>query len=72
MLECHLETSVTDWVIEHPVTLPLFQSLQIDHHCGGKSLEFACRERNLDPQAVMSKIQELLEKTHGADDNPEK
>jgi regulator of cell morphogenesis and NO signaling len=56
MSECDLDTSVPDWVIEHPETLALFQELGIDYCCGGKSLAYACQERGLDPAAVLSRI----------------
>jgi len=38
MDECDLDTSVPDWIIEHPETLATFQELGIDYGCGGKSL----------------------------------
>jgi iron-sulfur cluster repair protein YtfE (RIC family) len=38
---CDLDTSVPDWVIEHPDTLTVFQQLGIDYCCGGKSLGYA-------------------------------
>ena len=37
MSECDLDTSVPDWVIDHPETLSVFQELGIDTCCGGKS-----------------------------------
>ncbi|MBS0209440.1 MAG: DUF542 domain-containing protein [Planctomycetes bacterium] len=57
MTTCDLDTSVPDWVIEHPETWPCFQRLGIDYSCGGKSLAYACRERGLDAAMV---LQELL------------
>ena len=61
MKNCNLETSVPDWVIDHPRALSYFKELQIDYCCGGKSLEFACREKHLDPHAVLAKLYHLLE-----------
>jgi len=60
MTECSLETSVPDWVIDHPETLAVFQELAIDFSCGGKSLGFACRERGLSEQHVLSKLHEVI------------
>lgn len=54
MIECSAETSVPDWIIDHPETLAVFQELGIDYSCGGKSLEFACREQALPEQYVMA------------------
>lgn len=56
MTECDLDFSVPDWIIEHPETLAVFQELGVDYSCGGKSLEFACRERQLDVHSVLSKL----------------
>jgi regulator of cell morphogenesis and NO signaling len=60
MTECSLETSVPDWVIDHPETLAVFQELGIDFCCGGKSLGFACREHGLSEQHVLSKLNEVI------------
>jgi iron-sulfur cluster repair protein YtfE (RIC family) len=61
MTECLLETSVPDWIIDHPETLGVFQDLGIDYSCGGKSLEFACQEQGLDEQFVLSKLREVID-----------
>ena len=60
MSECDLETPVPDWGIEHPVTLAVFQELGIDYCCGGKSLEFACRQQGLDAEVVLAKLLSCL------------
>lgn len=56
MTSCDLDSSVPDWVIERPETLAVFQELRIDYSCGGKSLEYACRERGLDAEAVLARL----------------
>ncbi|MFO0929059.1 MAG: DUF542 domain-containing protein [Gemmataceae bacterium] len=56
-----LDTSVPDWVIDHPETLSVFQELGIDTCCGGKSLGFACRQRGLDGEAVLAKLLRRLD-----------
>ena len=61
MRESDLETSVSDWVIEQPATLTIFQQLGIDYTCGGKSLAYACRQRGLDEQAVLAKLYGCLD-----------
>lgn len=60
MTESSLETSVPDWVIDHPETLAMFQELGVDFSCGGKSLGFACREQGLSEQYVLSKLHEVI------------
>ena len=60
MTECSLETAVPDWIIDHPETLTVFQDLGIDYSCGGKSLEFACREHGLNEMVVLSTLKEVI------------
>ena len=60
MSDCDLDTSVPDWVIDHPETLPVFQELGIDTCCGGKSRGFACRQRGLDGEAVLAQLHRRL------------
>jgi len=59
MIECSPETFVPNRVIDHPETLAVFQVLRIDYSCGGKSLEFVCREQALPEQHVLSKLHEV-------------
>lgn len=61
MSECDANTSVPDWVIEHPETIVLFQEMGIDYCCGGKSLAYACQERGLDATAVLLKVRRWIE-----------
>jgi len=56
MSECDLDTSVPDWVIDHPETFSLFRELGIDTCCCGKSLAYACSQQGLDEQAVLKKL----------------
>ena len=56
MIDCDLDTSVPDWLIDHPESLAVFQELGIDCSCGGKSLGYACRQQGLDAEAVLSKL----------------
>ncbi len=56
MSPCDLETSVPDWIIDHPETLVVFQEFGIDTSCGGKSLRYACHQQRLDEQLVLAKL----------------
>jgi regulator of cell morphogenesis and NO signaling len=63
-----LETTVGQWVAEHPQLSRLFESLRIDYCCGGGiSLKDACRGRNLDPQHVLTQIEAAIA-TRSAED----
>jgi len=52
-----LNTSVVEWVIEHPEAETVFQELGIDYCCDGKSLAYVCHQQGLDGVAVLEKIQ---------------
>jgi regulator of cell morphogenesis and NO signaling len=67
MGDCDLDTPVPEWVIEHPETLAVFQELGIEYCCGGKSLASACRDRGLDAEAVLTRLQRFLEVQHKDD-----
>jgi iron-sulfur cluster repair protein YtfE (RIC family) len=56
MSDCDLDSSVPDWVIEHPETLVVFQELGIDTSCGGKSLGYACHQQGLDEEAILKRL----------------
>ena len=53
-----LDSSVPDWLIDHPQLLPLFKSLGIDYCCGGKSLRGASEEQGLRPEGVWKQCQD--------------
>ena len=61
MSECDLETAVPDWLIEHPEILPVLEELGIDYSCGGKSLEYACQERELDADLVVARLRRVID-----------
>ncbi len=63
MTDCDLETSVPDWIIDHPETLAVFQELGIDYSCGGKSLEYACQKQGLNGKVVLDKLHRRIEAT---------
>jgi regulator of cell morphogenesis and NO signaling len=53
-----LETSIVDWVIDAPASVPIFQQFGIDYSCAGKSLEYACRQAGADPREVLVRLRE--------------
>ena len=53
-----LQSQVSDIVTSIPQTADLFRSLRIDFCCGGQvPLEEAAKQRNLEPAAVLEKVQ---------------
>ena len=61
MTSCDLDTSVPDWIIEHPKTLAVFQELGIDCSCGGKSLGYLCLQMGLNGEVVLARLLRFLE-----------
>lgn len=54
MCPLDLDSSVPDWLIDHPELFLPFRQFGIDDSCGGKSLRTAFRERGLDPEAALA------------------
>ena len=50
---CDLETSVPDWLIDHPETASVFREFGIDDSCGGKSLGYVCQHQGIDGRLVL-------------------
>ncbi len=62
MNSLNLQSTVGQWVAQHPQLSRLFESLKIDYCCGGGvALEDACRGRNLDPEQVLRQMEEAAQ-----------
>ncbi|WLD13632.1 DUF542 domain-containing protein [Planctellipticum variicoloris] len=59
-MECGLEDSVVDWVLEHPAALMVFEQFGIDATCAGKSLEYVCRQAGIDPAVVLAELRRVV------------
>ena len=64
-MECDLDTSVPDWLIDHPESAAVFAELQIDTSCGGKSLEYVCRQQGINPATVLTRLVDLANRKQG-------
>lgn len=67
MTECDLETTVPEWMIEHPETFAVFRDANIDCSCGGKSLRYACEQQGLDADAVLDQLRRMIEANRDSD-----
>jgi regulator of cell morphogenesis and NO signaling len=58
----HLTISdpIVDWVIDCPKSIPILEKHGIEYCCGGKSLAYACEQRDLDPNQVLLEIQKAI------------
>lgn len=59
-IRCELFSSIPDWIIEYPETSPVFDALQLDSSCGGKSLEHVCINKGLNPALVVRQLEETI------------
>lgn len=68
MNQLDLDTSVGEWVAQHPQLSRLFETLKIDFCCGGAvSLEDACVGLNLEPGGVLVRIQAAIQERDASD-----
>ncbi|OAI53505.1 hypothetical protein AYO47_04675 [Planctomyces sp. SCGC AG-212-M04] len=56
-----LDSSLPDWLIDVPGSAVIFQRYNLDDSCGGKSLEYICRQAGLDPQQVLAELRSLMQ-----------
>lgn len=59
-MDCDLDTSIPDWIMEHPQTQSVFDELGVDTSCGGKSLQYVCHHLGLSPPAVLQRLQQIV------------
>ncbi|MAT15013.1 MAG: hypothetical protein CMJ46_07060 [Planctomyces sp.] len=59
-MKCELHDSLPDWIIEYPETQTVFRELGLDESCGGKSLEYLCRQQGLVPEDVLHRLQQVI------------
>lgn len=67
MSDDELDRSVVDWAIDHPESIAVFERYQIEYCCGGKSLQYACLERGLDPREVLAKLHQAMKSPPSAE-----
>lgn len=61
MTDCDLDTSIPDWIIDHPETLSVFREFGIDDSCGGKSLGYICDQQGIDRKLVLKTLHRKVE-----------
>lgn len=65
-----LKDTVGDWVVNHPTTSRVFEKRRIDYCCGGgKSLEQACQDSQVDTKELLAELAESL--SHQVDEADE-
>jgi iron-sulfur cluster repair protein YtfE (RIC family) len=65
VLEFDIDSAVPDWIVEYPQTLVVFQEFGIDYCYGGKSLDFACKERCIPAATILARIRQVVGRHEG-------
>jgi regulator of cell morphogenesis and NO signaling len=62
-----VNTSVGQWVAQHPATSRIFEASGIDYCCGGnKPLAQACADRKIDPRELLSRLEQATTSAYAA------
>lgn len=67
MTRDELEASVADWATDYPESIPVFQQFGVDYCCGGKSLEYACRQSGVDPREFLTALRRVIDLRGGGE-----
>ena len=59
-----LDSSLPDWLIDVPASAAVFKRWNLDTSCGGKSLDYICRQSGIDPRQVLNELQALQRPSH--------
>ncbi|MBB02226.1 MAG: hypothetical protein CMJ47_06240 [Planctomyces sp.] len=68
---CDLDTSVPDWIIDHPETASVLREFGIDDSCGGKSLGYVCDQQGIDGKLVLKMLQRKITISRNEDERRE-
>jgi iron-sulfur cluster repair protein YtfE (RIC family) len=60
MSEIDFEKGVADWAVDCPAAVAIFEQYGIDYCCGGKSLQYACRQAGAALEEIAKKLQAAI------------
>lgn len=66
-MNCDLDSSIPDWIIEYPGTTTVFNEFGLDISCAGKSLAYVCHHQGLSLPDVLRRLQSVVENTTAND-----
>lgn len=69
-MDSDLETSIPDWIIDHPETAGIFAALGLDTSCGGKSLEYVASQAGLSPSEVLHQLRNKVRQDRDSNAEP--
>tara|TARA_R110002049_G_scaffold285698_4_gene466973 strand:- start:93750 stop:93968 length:219 start_codon:yes stop_codon:yes gene_type:complete len=59
-MNCDLDTSIPEWIIEHPETSIVFDEMGLNSSCAGKSLHYVCVHQGFSPQDVLQRLRQAV------------
>jgi iron-sulfur cluster repair protein YtfE (RIC family) len=62
------DSTLPDWLIDVPASAAVFERYGLDTSCGGKSLDYVCRQAGIDPERILRELQNLT--SHPQDPAP--
>ncbi len=68
-MNCDLDCTIPEWIIEHPETTRVFSDLGLDIGCAGKSLRYVCVHQGLSPPEVLERLRTAIATTRSVDQN---
>ena len=55
-MNCDLDSSLPEWLLEHPESESILAELGLDLTCGGKSLRYQCLHGGFDPHEILRRL----------------
>ena len=68
-MNCDLDSSIPEWIIEYPETTGVFSDLGFDIGCAGKSLRYVCIHQGLSPPEVLERLHAAIAASPSIDRN---
>ncbi|KLU01541.1 hypothetical protein RISK_006388 [Rhodopirellula islandica] len=59
-MKCDLDSSLPEWIVEHPETTKVFQAWGLDTSCAGKSLRYVCIHAGVSPAEVLQELESAV------------
>jgi iron-sulfur cluster repair protein YtfE (RIC family) len=54
------DSTLPDWLIDVPASAAVFDRYGLDSSCGGKSLDYVCRQAGVDVTLVLAELAALM------------
>jgi regulator of cell morphogenesis and NO signaling len=59
-MRCDLDSSVPEWIVEHPEAERVFREWGLDTSCAGKSLRYVCIHAGVSPAEIFQRLRSAI------------